>query len=133
MIAIVEQTLCNVHSCYACALIPQSVKYEFVLAYSIDRQFVEVFQLLFYIIGIERSKRTDVFDVLTSQSQDVDIRTQCHKEIAVECAYLSERSGWRLFCRKRFGCSYMWRRQELLHTFTHTYRARAWSAAAMWR
>ena len=83
MIAVIEQTLGHIHRRHSCRLILQTIKDEFMTAEAIDRQLIDILQRLLDVVGIERSQRSYLLDMLATQREDIGIGTHHHPEVAV--------------------------------------------------
>ena len=99
MIAVIQQALCHIHRGDTGRLILQTVEHELMTTYSVDRQFIDILQRLFDIVGIESGQRTHQLHVLTTQREDISVGTHHHSEVAM--------------IRRH-------EREELLQSLTHT-------------
>ena len=84
MVAIVEETLSDIHRRDARRLVFQSVEDKLMLAETLDRQLVDILQTLLDLVGVESGERSHHAYVLPSESEDIGIGTQRDEEIAEE-------------------------------------------------
>ena len=137
MVAIVEQTFCNVHRSNPSALIFESVEYKFMHANAFDWQFVVVLQAFLNIVCIECSVRTHHLQVLLAQCQDVSISAQRHKEVAhklanvhiVEVVFSS--CFWQIKVETCICFHNVWLWQELYKVCSYTNRTATRTATAV--
>jgi len=83
-----------------------------MFAKPVYRQFIYIFQRLFYVVCVECRKRTDHFDVFFSEAQDVCVCAHCYGKITMIGAY---------------------RREKRFKSLAYSYRTCTGTAAAMWR
>ena len=86
MESVVQKALRDIKRAYSVG-IEQPVKYEFVLADSLYRQFVAVLQALFDVVGSKSCELAGHFDILPAETQYIGIGPQDDSEIPVESAY----------------------------------------------
>ena len=92
MVAVVKQTLGNIHRGDACALIREAVEDHFMFAETADGQQVVIAQAFLNIISIECGKWADHLHVLATEREDVGVGFQHYSEVAEESADTSESS-----------------------------------------
>ena len=122
MVAVVEQTLCHVHSGYAGRLVLESVEYKLVLAYCRNWQGVDVLKRLLHVVGIERCEWSYHAYVLFAERENIGVSSHHYGIVAEEFAYVYVAlvAAYYLVCVAilfylRYG-------QELLQTFAYAYR-----------
>ena len=63
MVAVVQKTFCYIESSHACGFVCKTVKYELMLANTLNRQEIQVFKFFFHIVRIECGKWSHEFYV----------------------------------------------------------------------
>ena len=113
----------------------QPVKHKFVLAQSLDGQFVVVFKLLLNIVGIEHGEFCRLRNVLVAEREQIGIGPHENAEVAEprgnasECLFREAHSVLLLhFVEIDLGIG-----QIFLQTLAHAYRSAAGTAAAVGR
>ena len=83
MIAVVEQALGHIHRRHPCTLILQTIEHKLMTACRVYGQFIYILERLLDIVGIERSQRTHVLHLITTQREDISVGPQHHSEVAL--------------------------------------------------
>jgi len=107
----VQQAFGHIHCGHSGRLVRQSVEHKLMFREGVDGQFEQVFEALPDISGVECSQRTDHFNVLPTQGQDISQCAQFHEKIALVGVYL---------------------REEVLQPLSHAHRSAARASASVW-
>ena len=140
--SVVEQAFSHLQRCGVVGVVvvaavfgTQSVKYKFVLAQSLDGQFVVVLELLLNIVGIKHGEFCRLRNVLVAEREQIGIGPHENTEVAepggnaAECLFREAHRVLLLyFVEINLGIG-----QIFLQTLAHAYRTAAGTAAAVGR
>ena len=122
---------CN--RCRACPVVYKAVKYEFMLAYSFNRQLVAILEAFLDVVGREGCKFTCIQYMLLAQGQDVGVGPEDDSEIAHERAHSSGRFLPDMLNVEFpvFGLDYARARQAFFKPCRYSYRAASRTASSV--